>query len=445
MARPAAAHSGQDPAGHPPVRRLPAGLQPVRGVAVGAAALLALTACLGPTGGARVQNADASGDGTLRIGLILDNTGKQSFLNAPQLAAAKLAVREINDAGGHKGKPVELLPETISEDTAGQARKLADAGADAVIGPTDSSRAPGAIDVLANAKVALISPANTAGGLSSYNSGGYYFRTSAADVAQASVLVKLARDSGAKTLAIVYEEGSYGKDLSTAVGAAATQAGLGPVAVAAFQPGQAQQAAAAAKAAAPDAVVLVARDGAQGAIAELNNAGMAGRKLVLSDGAVSQYGPALGSRALEGTRGILPGNFPTAHFQAELVSVDPGLKDMTFAAETYDAVNLAAIAAAAAEDDAGTSIAARLIAVSGGAPQAGDGSRPSGGTSACTSYRTCVDVLRAGNRPDYDGESGPINFDSRGDVTAADYMVFGYGADNKATISGSETASSSGS
>ena len=62
-----------------------------------------------------MEQADASGDGTLRVGLILDNTGAQNFLNAPQLAAAKLAVKEINAAGGHKGKPVELLPETSAE------------------------------------------------------------------------------------------------------------------------------------------------------------------------------------------------------------------------------------------------------------------------------------------------------------------------------------------
>ncbi|MET3920200.1 branched-chain amino acid transport system substrate-binding protein [Arthrobacter sp. UYEF20] len=444
MAPPAAAHVRQVPAGPKPVRRRTAALRLVRCAAVGAVAVLALAGCLAPAGGARVERADASGDGTLRIGLILDNTGKQDFLNASQLTAAKLAVREINAAGGHKGKPVELLPETISSDAAAQAKALAAAKADVVIGPTDSSRAPGAIDVLSNAKIALISPANAASGLSTYNSGGYYFRTSAADVAQASVLVKLAQDGGAKTLAIVYEEGSYGTDVSTAVGAAAKQAGLGPVAVASFKPGQAQQAAAAAKAAAPDAVVLVSRDGAQGAIAELNNAGLAGRKLILSDGAVSQYGSGLGSRALDGARGILPGAFPLAHFQGELVAVDPGLKDMTFAAETYDAVNLAAIAAAAAEDDAGTSIAARLIAVSGGRAQTANGAQPSGEAAVCTSYQKCVEVLRAGNRPDYDGESGPINFDANGDVTAANYMVFGYGADNKAAMSGSETARSSG-
>ena len=401
-----------------------------------------LTGCLAPAGGARVESAEASGDGTLRIGLILDNTGKQAFLNPPQLAAAKLAVREINAAGGHKGKPVELLPESISTDTAAQAKDLAAAKADVVIGPTDSSRAPAAIDVLSNARVALISPANAASGLSTYTSGGYYFRTAAADVAQAAVLVKLARDGGAKTLGIVYEDDGYGKGVAAAVGAAAKDASLGPVTSAGFKSGQAQQAASAVKAAAPDAVILVARAGAQGAIAELHNAGMAGRKLILGDGAVNNYGSGLGSGALDGARGVLPGVFPSAEFQARLVSVDPGLKDMTFAAETYDAVNLAALAAAAAEDDAGTSIAARLIGVSGGKPLRADAARPGGDPTACTSYQACIDVLRAGKLPDYDGQSGPINFDSNGDVTLANYMVFSFGPDNQATMSGSETANS---
>jgi branched-chain amino acid transport system substrate-binding protein len=425
-------------------RRRRVGLRRGRAVVVALVAALATAACSGPAGGARVGQADASGDGTLRIGLILDNTGPQDFLNAPQLAAAKLAVNEINAAGGHKGKPVELLPATVSGDTAAQAKALVAAKADVVVGPTDSSRAPAAIDVLSNAKVAMISPANTAGGLSSYESKGYYFRTSAADIAQAPVLVKLAKDSGAATLAVVYEEGTYGKDVSNAVAAAAKEAGLGPLAVAGFAPGQAQQAAAAAKAAAPDAVVLVSRSGAQGAIAELNNAGLAGKKLILSDGAVSQYGSGLGSRALDGARGLLPGTFASAHFQGELVAVDPELKDMTFAAETYDAVNLAAIAAASAQDDAGTSIAANLIAVSGGRAQEPGMDAPAGDAAVCKNYQECLDAIRAGKRPDYDGESGPVSFDANGDVSSANYVVYTYGADNTATMSGNETASSSG-
>ncbi|XAS69632.1 ABC transporter substrate-binding protein [Micrococcaceae bacterium Sec5.7] len=408
---------------------------------VGALAVLAVSACAGPAGNARLESVDASGDGTLRIGLILDNTGKQGFLNASQLAAAKLAVQEINAAGGHKGKPVELLPETVGEDTAAQAKALVGAKADVVIGPTDSSRAPAAIDVLSKAKITLISPANTAAGLSKYKSGGYYFRTGAADVAQAPVLVKLAKDGGAKKLAVVYEAGGYGTDVSNAVTASAKDAGLDSVTAAEFKPGEAQGAAAAAKAAAPDAVVVVAREGAQGAIAELNNAGLSGKKIILSDGAYNQYGSGLGSNALDGAKAIVPGVFPSAHFQAELVAVDAGLKDMTFAAETYDAVNLAALAAALADDDAGTSIAASLIAVSGGTGEDENASQQSGdGARVCKTYKECRDAMKAGKAADYDGESGLIRFDANGDVTSASYMVFTYGADNNAKMSGSETA-----
>ncbi|MET3946977.1 neutral amino acid transport system substrate-binding protein [Arthrobacter sp. UYCu512] len=415
-----------------------------RAAVVAAVAALTTTACLGPAGGARVEPAEASGDGTLRIGLILDNTGAQNFLNAPQQAAAQLAVREINAAGGHKGKPVELLPATISGDTAAQAKALVAAKADVVIGPTDSSRAPAAIDVLSAARIAVISPANSASGLSSYPSKGFYFRTSAADIAQAPVLVKLAKDGGAATIGVVYEEGSYGKDVANAVAAAAKASGLGTAAVVGFAPGQAQQAAAAVKAADPDAVVLISRAAAQGAIAELNNAGVAGKKLILADGAVNQYGPGLGSSALDGARGILPGTFASAKFQGELVSVDPGLKDMAFAAEAYDAVNLAAIAAAAAQDDAGTSIAAGLVAVSGGSAGTSGGTGPSGAADVCKSYQECLDTLRAGKRPDYDGQSGRITFDAHGDVSSANYVLYTYGPDNTATMSGSETAGSSG-
>ena len=409
----------------------------IRIAAVGAAAVLVLGACSGQGGNARTASVEASGDGTLRIGLILDNSGSQAFLNAAQLAAAKLAVQEINAAGGHKGRPVELLPEKIGGDVSDQARALVDAKADVVIGPTDSSRAPAAIDVLSKAKTVLISPANTSASLSQYKSDGYYFRTAATDVAQSAVLVKLAKDGAAKKLAVVHEQGAYGTDVSAAVSSSAKEAGMEVVTVAGFKPGEAQKAVATAAEASPDAVVVIARDGAQGAIAELQNAGVTGSQLILADGAFRQYGSDLGSRALEGARGIVPGAFPSAHLQGELVAVDKGLKDMTFAAETYDAVNLAALAAAVADDDAGASVAAHLIAVSGGSAGA---TQPAAAPAVCRSYKDCLAKVRAGTPVDYDGESGPVRFDENGDVTAARYMVFTYGADNRAKLTGTETA-----
>ncbi|MEJ1192104.1 ABC transporter substrate-binding protein [Pseudarthrobacter sp. CCNWLW207] len=404
-------------------------------VPAAAALLLGLAGCGAAAGNARLDSVEASGDGTLRVGVILDSTGTRDFLSGSQLAAAKLAVQEINATGGHKGKPIELLPRAAG-DSGAQAKELAAAKADVVIGPTDSSNAAAAIDVLSAAKIPLISPANSAAGLSKYKSGGYYFRTAPADVAQASVLVKLAKDGGAKSLAIVHQDSSYGKDVSAAVASAAKDAGVETSSTSVFEPGDAQRAAAAARKAAPDAVVLIARDGAQGAIAELNNAGLSGSKVILSDGAFAQYGSGLGSKALDGARAVVPGVFPSADFQARLLAVDPGLKDTSFAAETYDAVTLAVLAAAAADDDAGRSIAAHLIAVSGGTAP---GAEPAE-AAPCQSYKDCVSALKTAGAANYDGQSGPIGFDANGDITSANFMVFTYGADNRAKLSGRESA-----
>ncbi|MCY0906117.1 ABC transporter substrate-binding protein [Arthrobacter sp. H14-L1] len=410
------------------------------------AAALAITACSGPSGNARTASVGASGDGVLKVGLLLDNGGAQGFLNDSEQAAAKLAVNQISISGGFKGKPVELLPATPGADTTSQATTLAALKADVVIGPTDSANAAAAIGVLSTAKITLISPANTAPGLRDAASGGYYFRTQAAYTMQGQVLAKLAADIGPK-IAVLHESGSYGAEISRAVtealkrtgsvAAAGTHAGTDAVAVdAQANPGAEAETVREVKNAQADAVIVVARGGGQSLLAELANAGIPGSKLVLSDGATGNYGTGLASAALKGAKGILPGIFPTAEFQKQLLALTPGLKDMTFAAETYDAVILAALAATAADDDAGSSIAARLISVSGGSG-VGDGGKAAAGTP-CTGYPDCSELLARKQSIDYEGISGPINFDENGDITAANYVVYSYGADNRPAMSGTE-------
>ena len=423
---------GSRSAVHPSPLRAGAALAVILGT------VLLATGCSGAGGNARVEAVEASGDGVLRVGLILDNTGDAAFLNAPQLAAAKAAVEDINAAGGHKGRPVELLPVHPGEEAAAQAKDLLAAKADVAIGPTDSSHAAPAIEVLSPARVPLISPANTAAALSGIASGGYYFRTASADVAQGPVLAKLAKDAGAATISVLYQEGSYGKDLSAAVAEAAQKSGLTVLPAAAFKPGDSASAARSAVKAKPDAVVLVAREGAQAALAELNNAGLAGSRLILSDGAFARYGSGLPPRALEGARALVPGQLPSAALQGKLLKMDPSLKDVSYAAETYDAVTLAALAAARAQDDAGRSIAANLIAVSGGSAGAGAAAAP------CLGYKACLGGLAAGPDINYDGESGPVAFDSNGDITSAVYSVFSYGQDNNPSPTGREVADRTG-
>ena len=397
------------------------------------AAVLGATGCGSVTGNARTARVDPSGNGILTVGLLLDGSGAQDFINSSERAAAKLAIKQINATGGLKGKPVVLLPDQPGTDTAAQARTLADSGADVVIGPTDSANAKAAIDVLSRAKVAVISPANTAAALSNVNSGGYYFRTQAPDILQAPVLARLAAGVG-KRVAVLHEAGSYGTEMGDAVTAALKAAGAGISANEEVTASAPADAVGKVKAAGADAVIVLARDGGQAILAELANAGIPGSKLVLSDGVTGSYGTSLAAEALKGARGILPGVFPTAAFQAQLLTVSPSLKDMTFAPETYDAVILAALAATAAEDDAGASIASHLIAVSGAPAAGGQPDVP------CSGYPDCSALLKEKKGIDYEGLSGPVNFDANGDITTGNYVVYTYGPDNVPVVTGTDKA-----
>src|ERR1700759_932147 len=87
----------------------------LRSIAVLGVAGLMLTACGGSSGGtAQTTNspkdsntaAAAKGDGTLKIGTLLPQTGSLAFLGPPEFAGVKLAIQDINAAGGVLGKQV---------------------------------------------------------------------------------------------------------------------------------------------------------------------------------------------------------------------------------------------------------------------------------------------------------------------------------------------------
>ncbi|MFC7107494.1 hypothetical protein ACFQQB_48165 [Nonomuraea rubra] len=97
--------------------------------------------------------------------------------------------------------------------------------------------------------------------------------------------------------------------------------------------------------------------------------------------------------------------------------MNPELAEYTYAAESYDAVTLIALAAEAAKADTGAAIAGKLVEVS------------KGGTK-CTGFKECADLLKAGTDIDYDGVSGPVDFNDVGDPSVATIGVYQYRADN---------------
>ncbi|MET8993480.1 amino acid ABC transporter substrate-binding protein, partial [Nonomuraea wenchangensis] len=121
---------------------------------------------------------------------------------------------------------------------------------------------------------------------------------------------------------------------------------------------------------------------------------------------------------LKGVKGTIPGAEAPDAFRERLLTVDKELEDYTYAAESYDAAVLIALAAEAAKDDSGRSIAAKLAEVSKGGEK-------------CKSFKECAELLKAGKDIDYDGLSGPIEFDDNGDPAVATIGVYQYGDDNK--------------
>jgi hypothetical protein len=154
----------------------------------------------------------------LIIGTLLPLTGNLAFLGPPEVAGAKLAVADINAAGGVLGQPVQLLEGDsgdASTDTATQtADRLIQAGANVIVGAASSGVSLTVIDAITGAGIMQISPANTSDQFTTYNDNGLYFRTAPPDTLQARALADLIIEDGNNTVGILALNDPYGTGLA---------------------------------------------------------------------------------------------------------------------------------------------------------------------------------------------------------------------------------------
>jgi ABC-type branched-subunit amino acid transport system substrate-binding protein len=121
--------------------------------------------------------------------------------------------------------------------------------------------------------------------------------------------------------------------------------------------------------------------------------------------------------ALSGFGGTTPAGELTEDFFGRLCEVDPELEDLNYAPESYDAVIITALAIETAQDD-GIAYVSHMNDVT------------RGGTK-CTSFTECRDLIAAGEDIDYDGASGPLEFDGNGEPTIASYGLYTMGDNNR--------------
>jgi ABC-type branched-subunit amino acid transport system substrate-binding protein len=160
--------------------------------------------------------AGATGE-PLVIGTLLPLTGNLAFLGPPEVAGARLAVNDINAAGGVLGQPVQLIEGDsgdASTDTATQTvDRLLQGGANAIIGAASSGVSLTVIDRITGSGVVQFSPANTSDQFTDYNDNGLYFRTAPPDTLQARALSDLIINDGNNTVGIMALNDPYGTGL----------------------------------------------------------------------------------------------------------------------------------------------------------------------------------------------------------------------------------------
>lgn len=409
-----------------------------RSVAVLSVAGVVLTACGGSSGGTTGTKSTksntsapsgAKGDGVLKIGTLLPQTGSLAFLGPPEFAGVDLAIKDINDAGGVNGKPVEVVHSDsgdTSTDTASQSvDRLLSNKVDAIIGAASSSVSLSVIDKITGNGVLQISPANTSDELTNYDDKGLYFRTAPPDVLQGRVLGDLIAGDGNSTVGILALQDSYGTGLAANLKKSFEASGGQVVEQVVYDPKAASFATEVGKikAADPEAIAVIAFDETKKIIPELVKQGIGPnhKKIYFVDGNLAGYDKDFPKGTLTGVKGTLPGVVAGDEFKARLTALKPDLTEFAYAPESYDATILIALAATAAKDDAGTSIASKMQEVSAGG-------------EACTSYQDCVALLKDGKDIDYNGVSGPVEFNDKGDPSEASIGIYQYGANNKYTF-----------
>ena len=367
-------------------------------------------------------------DGKLTIGSVLPQTGNLAFLGPPEFAAVKLAVADINAAGGALGQAVAYIEGDSGDAQQDVANPTVDrllaAGADVLIGAASSGVTKTFLDKATSAGAVVYSPANTSPDFTTIADKGLYFRTAPSDVLQGRVLGETLVTDGKQNVAIIALQDPYGEGLAQNVGLAVCNGGSNvPVETIFYDPAAPNFDAQVGELAAadPDAIVLIGFEESAKIIQAMvaQNVGPQAVPLYLVDGNLGNaLGEDLPDGLLEGTKGSLPGAEATDDFRQRLAGVDPALKDFSYSGESYDAVITSALAAIVADSDAGSAIAKALPDVTR------DGEK-------CETFEACKKLLEGGTTDiDYDGVSGPIEFSDVGDPTEATIGIYSYGSDN---------------
>ncbi|MGQ9872047.1 ABC transporter substrate-binding protein [Leptodesmis sp.] len=157
----------------------------------------------------------------LKIGTLLPITGDLSQYGTSMQNSAELLVKTVNGCGGVLGQPVVLIAaDDQTEPTAGASAmtKLAEVDRVAgVVGAASSAVSSAAVDIAVRNQVVMISPASTSPVFTERSQKGdlqgFWFRTAPPDTFQGEALAQLAQTQGFQTVSLLAVNNDYGNGL----------------------------------------------------------------------------------------------------------------------------------------------------------------------------------------------------------------------------------------
>ena len=357
----------------------------------------------------------------LLVGYVLPSTGSLAILGEPILNGLRMALADINGSGH---LTVRLLPGDSGTDPVIANRVVDDhlaEGVSAIVGAAASGISLSIIDKVAGAGVIQISPSNTSPSLSTYDDGGYYFRTIPADLLHARALADLVSAEGVTAAGIIHRADDFGVNLADELAAGLDANGVAVAASVAYHPeatafdAEVQQI----LASGADGVVLIAFDEGVAAIRAMIEAGIGPGDLpfLIPNGlasntlweAVDPNDPAV----LVGAKGTFFSATPAggeATFPERYADHFPDA-ELLYAAPAYDSLIVLALASLVA----GSTHAADYL---------GEINDVTRGGTRCSRFADCAGLIAGGVDIDYDGAAGPLEFTDAGEPSIGSYDTF---------------------
>ena len=362
------------------------------------------------------EPAGGDGDG-LTMGYVLPQDGPLGFLGPPQIEGVKLAIEDINAAGGVLGSDVTLLEgnegETpqIAKETA---NRLVAEGANVIVGAAASGSSQEFIGDLFEEQIPQCSASNTSPAFTDQENAEFYIRTVPPDEAVAPIIADTVIGDDAQNVAIVARADDYGNALAELVATALEDQGATVAANVSYNPEADNFTAEVDQivAADPDAVVLISFDEGGDIVAGLLENGITADQIYGADGV---FGPTFIEQVSESDPNVIDGMTVIGaagnqEFNDRIA--EPTENNFIYGGQAYDCAILLALAVEQAGTvDDGAAIVEAAIEISGGEGE------------ECDSYEACAELIRNGEAANYQGAAGNLELDEVGDPTSARYAI----------------------